>query len=195
MSKQHTLCPRPLVVLGVDPAFRNTGWARALLDPVSLDVEIEKVGILFTRPPKDKPTQAGKDRVNVQELTRGIMAALKGVAVICAEGPAGSKSARSARTGGLAWATLCACAEIAQIPIAEATPQRLKKALTGANSGTKAEIRDAALRLMSWRKGAFDDIPPRVSDAKREHIYDAAAAVYALRHEETVKALCRQRVL
>src|SRR5437763_1168639 len=99
-----------ILVAGIDPAFANFGIARLRLDLDSLELSLEAVRTLVTRP-VDKATRKvvrknSDDLRRAKELHEGFQEAITGCVVAFGEIPSGAQHARSALGFGVALGVL-----------------------------------------------------------------------------------------
>jgi len=185
-----------VLVLGVDPALCNTGWAvcRSRLEGRGgrVSVTVEACGVTSPRVPKDERLQAGKDAKRVADIARqlGDLLRAHSFAAIASEGPGGSQRARSAATSALAWGCVVGLATDHSVPVSIVTPHELKVQATGSGTASKAQVADAMLRLTLWTEPAMADLQA-LADGKREHAFDAVAAVWSLRQDRALLAAMR----
>lgn len=108
----------------------------------------------------------------------------------CQEGAAGSMSARGAAALARAQqACVDAVDQVLRSDVLFCTVQAAKKACTGRNSGSKAEI-EAAVRKY-WHATDWDELLKGITASKRENAFDAAAVVMALDTNPAVVSLRR----
>lgn len=160
-------------VIGVDPALRNFGFARAKLDLDTMKFEVDKVSLVKTSAAKTKTTRKNSDdldRCRAQYL--GLKEAEKGARIAFVEMPVGSQSARAMMSYGACMALVAAL----DIPVIQLTPKEVKVAAVGDQNATKREMIDWASNLFpdaGWltaRGRLIDD---------NEHMADAVGAINA----------------
>lgn len=185
-----------VLVLGIDPALCNTGWAVCRLQLEGrggrVSVSVEACGVVSPRTPKDERLQAGKDAKRVGKIARKIGELLRAhsPAAIASEGPGGSQRARSAATSALAWGCVVGLATDHSVPVSIVSPHELKVEATGKGTASKAQVADAMLRFALWTDPGMADMQA-LADGKREHAFDAVAAVWALRRDRALLAAMR----
>ncbi len=102
------------------------------------------------------------------------------IRAICVEAMSYPRSSTVSCKMGMSWGVLACLSEIFALPIVQASPQMIKKAVCGKKDASKPEIQLAVSRLYS--------IPPDLFNATtREHPYDAVAVVHALLDTEVVR--------
>ena len=161
-------------VLLLDPAFRNFGWAVMTLGPV--EDFICDVGVITTKKADKKQRLYVSDdnhtcSTHIAQQLQSIVATYCPI-FICAEAQQGSKSSKAIQMQGMAWGILSAVAAVNRVPVLQAQPQQVKKALTQRNDASKEEIEAVVCKH-------YTDLAERVKIIKpkslHEHIYDACA--------------------
>ena len=174
--------PRPRI-LALDVGFANCGLV------IFRGGRAELATVITTTPVKKKRgiRKADDDSERCAKLARGIHAAIidYGVRVIVAEMPsAGAQGARANRCMGMAAAIVVTLAEIESLPLVHVTPAEGKRATTGKNNGSKADVQ-AAVRKRFPRIGVLLD----AFGAKAEHAADAAAAYMAAENDPVIRMI------
>ena len=188
-----------ILVAGLDPALANFGIARMRLDLDSLQLSLERVRTIVTKP-ADKAMRKvvrknSDDLRRARELHNGFHEELHDCVVAFGEIPSGAQHARSALGFGVALGVLASC----KIPIIEVMPVETKLASVGIKTAEKPEIIAwAAERYpqIDWQRYHEDVIyrGKRTRSAgdlheDNEHAADAAAAVHAGIQTEQFKQL------
>lgn len=167
-----------LKLIGIDPSLRNFGYASALYDTDTGEVEIVELNLVESKPAdkstKKKIRQNCLDLEDAKEQQRGMIAYASGHQLAIAEVPVGSQSARSMASYGICVGVLSSC----PVPLIPVSPTEVKKAGHGASSATKEEQIEWAVTKhpeANWL---------RVKKTgnllgKNEHMADAVAAIYA----------------
>jgi Holliday junction resolvasome RuvABC endonuclease subunit len=169
-----------LRVLGMDPSFRNWGYAYALVDLDTLALTVERVEVIGTEKTKTKSVRRSSDDFqNAQTLYAALQERVQAhaPAVIFSEIPQGSQSATASRGLGIALGVLASVTR----PLIQVQPLEIKLALTGNKHASKPEIILSALtkhsQALGWRyrlsKG--EQLPV----GEMEHAADAVGALYA----------------
>lgn len=165
-------------VIGVDRGFATFGVAVfELLEDAERVVQVD---VLETKKsPKKLATLASSDnhRRN-QELYTGLRELLSYYPVYAAAAESTSlpRNSRAAYLIGRSDATWAGLLFEKEIPLAELSPQAIKKRLCGRSNATKAEIQR---ELERWYPGQFDEFKGAYAKGKWEHGFDAAAALVA----------------
>lgn len=185
-----------VLVLGIDPALCNTGWAVCRLQLEGrggeVSITVEGCGVESPPVPKGKQLQAAKDAERVGDIATKVGELLRtfSFVAIASEGPGGSIKVRSAVTSALAWGCVCGLARDYSVPVSVISPQALKKATTGNGNASKEQVADAMLRLVLWTERGMADLQA-LADGKREHAFDAVGAVWSLRRDRALLAAMR----
>lgn len=175
-------------ILGCDPSMRNFGFAKAIYDTDTGEVDIIDLYLAQTKPAdkstKKKIRQNCLDLVDAREMQKALVEQCKGQAMAMVEIPVGSQNARSMMSCGLCIGILASC----PVPIIPVTPTQVKKSGFGVASATKEE-------QIEWATEKYPDAPwMRVKSTgkllgKNEHLADAVAAIHAGVETEEFKAL------
>lgn len=165
-------------LIGIDPSMRNFGFAKAIYDTETDEIEIVDLHLAETKPAdkatKKKVRQNCLDLQAAQEMQRAMIQQCAGQALALVEVPVGSQSARAMMSCGLCIGVLSSC----PIPIIPVTPTEVKKAGYGVASATKEE-------QIEWATTKHPNAPwLRVKKTqallgKNEHTADAIACIYA----------------
>ena len=178
-------------VLGIDPGFASIGWSVVRLD--GQGEALVAVGVIRTEKSAAKRNvRASEDNL---ERAKEIAAELRAlidqyrVQLICAETMSYPRNSAAAAKMAMCWGVLAALAHQYGVPIAQATPQEVKKAVTGKKDASKEEVQEAVKRLYPVLAEAVtrNGGPYVLRDVPRslwEHPYDATAAVVACRESE-----------
>lgn len=168
---------RVVSILGVDPGFASFGYSIIQLLPEEGE-RIISVDVLRTK------KSAKKQKVLVADdnfrRARAIAAMLQDVvahntpAAIAAEGMSFPRNASNAAKMAMSWGILAAIVEELQLPLVQATPQRIKKTVAGKTTATKEEVRDV---LLGRYPKQFDDFMASTPKTQWEHGFDSVAAV------------------
>lgn len=180
-------------VLGVDPGFASVGWSVLKLLPSG--EELVEMGVIRTEKSAAKRNvRASEDNL---ERAKEIAAAFQTlidkyrVQLICAETMSYPRNSSAAAKMAMCWGVLAALAHQYGIPIAQATPQEVKKAVTGRKDSSKEEVQEAVRSLFPVLQGGEAKhggpyILRAVPRSLWEHPYDATAAVVACRQSEVL---------
>ena len=162
-----------MIVLGIDPALRNFGFAKFHLNMSTLALSKLELELITTESGKEKKVRKNSDDLDrCRLLHAGLHRVLDGVNMVFVEVPVGSQSARAMMSYG---ACVMALASI-KVPLIQLSPIEVKQASVGSKTATKDE-------MICW---AVENYPEanwlrhggRLT-AANEHLADAVATVYA----------------
>ena len=174
------------VVVGVDPGFATFGVSVVQLLP---DRErVLDTAVLRTEKAHRKLTvRASEDNARrARELAFALSARLdryRPVAV-CAETMSWPRNASSAAKVALGWGVLCALLDSRRIPLVQASPQDVKKAVTGRKDASKDEVVLAV-------EARYPEVEWPSQSTLQEHAADAVAVVVACLDSEVIRLLRR----
>jgi len=170
-------------ILGLDPGFASTGWALAELRDRPTIIE---AGVIRTQKSakRAKVLAADDNFRRCREIAGALAPLLDRVSMVCAEAMSSARSASNSMKVALCWGVIAGLCEARGLPLAQVSPQGLKKALCGRVSVTDAELHPEIERRFPELVGALD-----VPRGQREHAYDAAGAIEACRGSEVFRAL------
>ncbi len=134
-----------LALLGIDPGFSAIGLARLELRPDGSEV-VDDLAVIVTEPSaKRRKVLATEDNVRrLQEIGAALAPWIASdVVAICAESQSWPRNAGSSAKVGMSWGTIAELARVARVPILQASPQQVKRALTGRKDASKDEVRAA----------------------------------------------------
>jgi len=178
-----------LRALGFDPGWAHFGYAIAdvLLDETTrLEVVPIELGTWSTKPSakKQRIRQANDDRRRGMELADAIfkLIARRNPSMLCAESPVGSRMARQAGVLGRANGIVDAVAATYELPLLEATPVDLKKAVAGNGKAGKEHVESALRRRYMTGRELFGDTVP-------DHAWDALGAIVACASTSEVRLM------
>lgn len=128
---------RRILVAGLDPSFRNWGIARAWLDIDTLDLDLSSLELIKTEKTKNKQVRVNSDDLRrAHELREAMMHSTSDCAVIFAEIPSGSQSARANMGFGISIGVIAG----APAPVIQVQPIEAKKAAVGKKNASKDEM-------------------------------------------------------
>lgn len=164
-------------VLGIDPGFASFGWAIVELGASS--VRPVALGVIRTKPsPKKRRVRATDDNVErCREISEAIARLLEEhlPVAIAAEAMSFPRSSAVAAKMAMAWGVVVDRATLLRLPIVQATPQEVKRALTGARDASKLDVRAELVRRFPGLAGLLVGVP----GGEHEHPLDALASVLA----------------
>ncbi len=165
---------KKIKILGMDPSFRNWGWALAEFEYP--DVTILDIGTLETQRNKKAPKRSLDDLESSRFLYSGLHSLLDGVDLVIAEMPSGSQSALAAKAYGVTVGLMSSIG----IPLITVSPLEIKQLSTGTANATKEEMIEWAFSKypnLSWKTKKRNGKESLVK--KNEHMADAIAAIHA----------------
>lgn len=168
-----------LTVLGCDPGFSSFGFAVVNLSTGLASPRVTEFGVLRTQ----KDTSKAKI-LTVEDNTRRVREIIGqlhdlfagNVLAVCAEAMSHPRSASVAAKVALVWGALIAMADRYGVPILQASPQHVKRALCGRKDASKEDVQ-RKLHTFYPESVAFADGLPRTM---REHPYDALACAHVM---------------
>lgn len=172
--------PHVLRVLGLDPSFRNWGYAYATYDLQEGTLKVHKVELLTTEASKVKSVRKSSDDFQNALLLRRALSrriAEHRTQLIFSEIPQGSQSAKAARGLGIALGVLASV----DVTVMQVQPLETKMALVGVKQANKQQMIDAAYerypKAEGWltRKYTGKILPI----ASMEHVADAIGVLLA----------------
>ena len=188
------------IVLGVDPGFASFGWSLVRLSTVP---EVLEAGVIRTKKESAlRKVLASEDSVvRAREISRefGKIVALhnlsanpaKNIGAVCAEAMSWPRNAGAATKVALAWGVIAAWCQQYDLPLLQASPQQVKKALTGKRDASKEEVA-AAVRDPDNAIGAHHAVvASKQPEGMHEHMYDSMAVALVCADSDVVRLLRR----
>lgn len=166
------------LVLGVDPGIATFGWA--LVELSRRGEKLVEVGVVTTKPSDKRRRVRQSDDLarRAAELGAAVDALLArhSPRAVCAEAMSWPRNAGSAAKIGVGYGVLVAQVMVGRgLPLVQASPQEVRKALCGKASASKDEMRERVRDRLGC--AAFDRAP--ILASLFEHAHDAAAVVVA----------------
>jgi Holliday junction resolvasome RuvABC endonuclease subunit len=167
-------------VVGVDPAFRNTGYAVGTVDIDTFEIKITHLHL--TKTAKIEKSQRKVVRANSDDISRAAVLIndfrriTSAVNVVFAEVPHGAQSASAAKSNGVCYGMLAGCT----LPLIQLTQGEVKIAAVGKKTATKNEMIDWAILQhpeANWLMRKSKGVMVPIND--NEHLADAVATIYA----------------
>jgi crossover junction endodeoxyribonuclease RuvC len=178
-------------VLGIDPGFASIGWSVVRIDATG--EHLVDLGVIRTEKSAAKRNvRASEDNLErAKEIAQEIQDLIGKyrIQLVCAETMSYPRNSSAAAKMAMCWGVMAAIAQQHKIPIAQATPQEVKKAVTGRKDASKEEVQEAVRGLFPALQGGEAKhggpyILRAVPRSLWEHPYDATAAVVACRESE-----------
>jgi Holliday junction resolvasome RuvABC endonuclease subunit len=162
-----------LTVVGVDPSLNSWGMVRATVNLSTLEVGVVDLLLVETDKRAGKTVRSSSDDLRrAGELRHAFHRFCQGAAIVIAEVPSGTQSARGAMSNGICLGVLAS----SPLPIIEVSPLETKLATVGRKTATKAD-------MIGWATNLYPAAPWLMSRgrliAKNEHLADAVAIVHA----------------
>jgi len=177
---------REVFVLGVDPGFASFGVSIVELTASTERVRMTEV-IRTKKSTKKQNVRAADDNFRragaIAAVLHDVVATWKPMA-IAAEAMSFPRNASAAAKVAMAWGILADIAEVYSLPMVQATPQEIKRALCDKETATKVEVRD---RLQTLYEGQFDQFTSGTPEGQWEHGFDATGAVIACLDSDIVR--------
>lgn len=166
-----------ILVAGLDPAFKNWGIARAWLNLQTLDIEVINLRLVQTEKRSGKDVRVNSDDLRrARELREAMLETTSDCAVIFAEIPSGSQSARSNMGFGIAIGVIAG----APANVIEVQPIEAKLASVGRKTASKDDMIAWATENYphpDWLTRKFKGEVLFTND--NEHLADAIAIIKA----------------
>jgi len=174
-----------IYVLGIDPGFKNVGYALVRLCRSS--EEIVRMGVIRTdKSSKKQRVLASDDNVRrTREIALELLAQLgvgpgnlsdtmvKGLA---AESMSFPRNASAAAKMAMSWGVIGCLAALMDLPLVQSSPQAIKKCLCGTRDASKEEVQAS---LDARYGGVLRERLGKVPRSLLEHPYDALGSVVA----------------
>lgn len=139
------------------------------------DIEWVRVACTEKTNKKHKVLSADDNHRCSTELAREVEYAIKTYkpVLICAEAQQGSKNSHAAQLQGMAWGVVSAVAALLEVPVLQATPGAVKKAVCGRKDASKEDIEHAVIkRFPETEEMVGTEVSP---NSLAEHVFDAIA--------------------
>jgi crossover junction endodeoxyribonuclease RuvC len=179
---------KEIVVMGVDPGLAHLGYALVELNSSTHSVIREGgkplIGLIETSmSDKKRGVKVSDDNTRrAREVYAPLLRVIQKnqVKVICAEAMSFPRSSSASHKMGISWGIIVALSCQFALPITQATPTEIKKAVCGSGKASKQDVQDA----LSTRY----DIPLTMfTKTQREHPFDALGAVEACLDSEVIQ--------
>jgi crossover junction endodeoxyribonuclease RuvC len=180
-------------VLGIDPGFASIGYS--VVDVLEDRLAVISMGVIRTEKSSKKTgIRASDDNLNrAKEISRELATLIDHhhITVICAETMSYPRNASAAAKMAMCWGVLATLADRYNLPITQASPQEIKKAVCGKKDASKEEVQEAVRTMFpvtaeGVTKQGCPYILREVPRSLWEHPFDALAAVVACRESEVL---------
>lgn len=169
-------------VLGIDCGFSSLGWAVASVEDGAIRPLL--CGVIRTeKQTKKTNTRSSEDNIRrAGELFDALSNIINqhNVRIICAETMSWPRNAGVVAKMGIAWGVIASVSFRYSVPITQASPMILKKAITGNGKSSKEEM-IAKVREM------FPQLELPNQSVLQEHAVDAVAAIIACEDSELMR--------
>lgn len=178
------------IALGIDPGFSSFGWCTLAISPPA-QLRPLACGVIRTaKASKKSATYASDDNLSrAREISSALAALIQqhNPSVLCAESMSFPRNASAAAKVAVSWGVVASLAERYNLPVLQASPQKVKKALCGVNDASKEQVQAA----FTERVCSLDQLLAGVPRGQHEHPYDAAAVVVACLDSDVMRVLLR----
>ena len=199
------------MLLACDPSFNNFGCA--VLDQYGTVIDC---GTIQTKKTSKKLLRTADDDVQrVSYITTQLVKTIKHYdikGILSELPPSGGQSAVAVKGLAMAVGLLTALSTALFIPVEWATPEEVKKALTGKKAASKEDMMDAACKkhnfLITQKKiyvkntqkisridSIYHPLGKALGKNQFEHIADAIGAYEALKHTNTARLFLHKSVI
>lgn len=179
-----------MLVLGIDPGFASVGYCVMELTPDGESV-LETLVFKTERSDKKRKIRASDDNFRRgQELCAMVVGLLHrhpDVKAVCSEAMSHPRNASVSGQLGSFWGIVELLTYIWKLPMLQASPQEIKKVLTGKKNASKEEVQAALRKRYPGQFDAYDASITRKQDL--EHGYDAAGAVVACLDSDVIQMM------
>jgi Holliday junction resolvasome RuvABC endonuclease subunit len=143
---------------------------------------------------KKAKTRASEDNlVRAKEISAELATLIDRhhISIICAETMSYPRNAAAAAKMAMCWGVIATLADRYNLPVTQASPQEIKKALCGKKDASKEDVQSAIYSLYPVTDSRVTnciktDILRGVPPSMREHPFDALAAVVACKESEVL---------
>lgn len=178
-------------VLGLDPGFANIGYALVLFDAEQSERPVA-MGVFRTAKSSAKANvlASGDNLRRAREIYVFLRSLLRDgphgpVRAICAETMSFPRSSSVAAKMSMCWGVVAALSAEFDLPVLQASPQGLKKQVSGKKTTSKTGVQKALDKRFGAAnlRALVQDLPASVL----EHPYDALGAVVACEDSEVLR--------
>lgn len=177
-------------VIGLDPGFASFGYG--VLEVTATGTRVDQVGVLHTKKSgvKQNVLAADDNFCRAREISEMLRRLLSGQMdrgqplVLAAESMSFPRNSSSAAKVAMAWGVLAALSEGWQLPLVQASPQKIKQVICEDRKASKESLQDA---LMRRYPGQFDEFVARTPSGQWEHGFDAVGVAVACLSSDVVR--------
>lgn len=178
------------IVMGVDPGLAHMGWG--ILQLHKTTEKVLALGVIVTeKSTKKLNVLASDDNLRrARELYRALMLVVSKYepAAIAIEAKSYPRNASAAAKTSMSWGVLASISESLNLPVCQASPQRVKKCLTGKIKSEKEEVQEA-LNNKFGTQILLDAGIEGIKKSDREHPYDALAVAVTCLDSDLIRLL------
>ena len=178
-----------LTALGVDGGFAFIGWTLMAISENEEDDCVIDMGKCETKKAekKRKILVADDDHRRGREIAKFFynMIRANGVHIVCMEAKSLPRNASTSAKLGACSGIFSALCEILDLPMAMASPQELKKHVTGRISVTDERLNECLL----LRYEEAEHFTQKIVKSKRQHAFDSLGAIDVCKTGEVFRAL------
>ena len=179
MARSAPAEPTGVKILACDPALRNWGLAKVVVNPLAGELAVLDLKLVKTESEAGKTVRKSSDDLRRATVAyKEVVEWVEWADLIAAEVPSGSKSARATLGAGISIGLLACFGQMR--PLVQVNPIEVKKIVTGRKTAAKDEV-------IEWAVARFPKAPwlrerdkptGRLVDAN-EHLADAVAIAHA----------------
>jgi crossover junction endodeoxyribonuclease RuvC len=161
-----------MAILGIDPGFSSLGWA--VLYP-TLEGRLN---------PKVQLRSSEDNIRRAQEIYNELIIILEAheVRLICTETMSWPRNAGVVAKMGIVWGVIASVAQLYRVPLIQASPMEIKRAVTGDGKASKERMIARIIEL-------FPNLALPTQTTLQEHAADAVGAVIACQGSQLFKAI------
>ncbi len=173
-------------ILGIDPGFSSLGWCIAsveggVINPV-------QVGVILTEKSISKiGVRSSEDNIRRANLIWNSLASLNAMhkpKLIATETMSWPRNAGVVAKMGIAWGVIASLSACYGIPVVQASPVDIKKAVVGTGTASKEAMIEAI-------KNRYPSISWPANISIHEHAADAVGSIIACKDSELMRMLCQ----
>ena len=169
-------------VLGIDPGFSSLGWA--ICEMFNRDLTASQCGVITTEKAKHLvQLRSSEDNIQRAQLIYHQLSKIlshNDIGLIATETMSWPRNAGVVAKMGIVWGVIASVSEQLSIPMLQASPIEIKKAVTGNGKASKEE-------MIASIKTKFPSLilPPQTT--LQEHCADAVGAVMACQRTQLMR--------
>jgi Holliday junction resolvasome RuvABC endonuclease subunit len=181
---------REVVVTGWDLGLATCGWSDVVL--LGDREEVRDLGVFLTQKSSKKQNvhSSNDDLRRAEELAEKMADHVERVRpfAMVVEGKSLPRNASSSCKIGMAWGAFAATVRRFRLPVVQASPQQVRKALDLPRNASKDDVKAKVLGSPNLiPEQVLERFCSRIPDRFREHPLDATAVVLACRESEILR--------